>query len=331
MSEKMPVLTVRPYQLLCSICSLGEEGGGSPRGRIAEILQAIRDTPDRPMAITCNAGDVFVYQDPGPTEDTSEGVDFNRKRDLDILQLMNWPPGLVLSARIAFLAILKTVTSTSGLCGYGCATSGAWTGCAKADSGFYEKGRARGITAIIPARREDEMFRDKADSVKALYAARVVTIRPHLLLCSVCQYARRTLPPYPPDNLPEFLQMVLTDKPDIPVRLVRQADWMMCAPCPFRVASLNACVNIMGAGGMSNEKRDLDVLQQIGLKFGDVMPARALYLRIFEKIPTTCAVCERPGNPAPSVWWDGDCGECDPARRHKDYEKGRQELMERFR
>ena len=92
-------------------------------------------------------------------------------------------------------------------------------------------------------------------------------------------------PPYKADNLPELLQLILTKKPDVPIKMARQADWMMCGPCPSRVAKLNACVNVLGSGGLSNEKRDLDMLQKLGLNFGSVMPARKLYQLIFERIP----------------------------------------------
>lgn len=326
----MATLTVRPYQLLCAVCSLGGGESLPAQSRSAELLRAVREAPDRPLAIVCNVGDVYAWQDPGLADDTPEGADFNRKRDLDILQRMNWPPGVVLPARTAFKAVLKHIESPAGICGYGEPTSAAWKGCPRATGGYYEKGRALDIAAIIPRRSEEEMARDKEASLKAMREAGEVTMRPHLLLCAVCQYAGGTRPPFKPDNLPEFLEMVLTEKPDVPVRLVPHADWMMCAPCPNRAPALNACVNVLGSGGMSNEKRDLDVLQRIGLTFGSVTPARALYRRIFAAITTSHGICSRPGNPCPSVWWDRNCGEADPERRHKLYETGRAELMKRL-
>ena len=39
------------------------------------------------LTLVCNAGDVYGYQDPGIGDDTSEGADYNRKRDLDVLQI----------------------------------------------------------------------------------------------------------------------------------------------------------------------------------------------------------------------------------------------------
>ena len=326
-----PGLAVRPYQLLCAVCSLGGGGAVPKADRIGRILDAVRNAPDMPVTVVCNAGDVYSRQDPGADEDTPEGAEYNRKRDLDILQRMNWAPGTTLPARAAFLSVLKMFPTVAGVCGYDAVTSDDWKGCGRARSGYYEKGREKGIGAIIPRRTDEEMAREKEASLKALYAAAEVAVRPHLLLCSVCQYAGGTRPPFKPDNLPEFLQMVLTEKPEVPVRLVRQADWMMCAPCPHRVPALNACVNILGSGGMSNEKRDLDVLQKLGLRYGAVMPARELYRRIFATITTSYDICRREGSACPSVWWDRNCGEPDPGRRHTLYEKGRAELMARFK
>jgi hypothetical protein len=79
------LVDVRPYHLLCTICALGE-------GRRTRLAEAVRERPDRPLRIVCNAGDVYAYQDPGTADDTPEGADYNRKRDLDILQRMSWPP-----------------------------------------------------------------------------------------------------------------------------------------------------------------------------------------------------------------------------------------------
>jgi hypothetical protein len=95
----------------------------------------------------------------------------------------------------------------------------------------------------------------------------------------------------------------------------------------MRVPALKACVNVAGSGGLSNEKRDLDVLQRLGLTYGTRMPARQLYLLLLERIPTTRDICRR-ANPPRSVWWD-PCGE----RNEKEggnphYEQGRAALMQ---
>jgi len=89
-------------------------------------------------------------------------------------------------------------------------------------------------------------------------------------------------------------------------------------------------VNILGSGGLSNEKRDLDTLKKLGLQFGSTMKARDLFRLIFERIPTTQEVCKRDGNSCPCVWWDG-CGESNVKKGNPNYEKGRKELIEKFK
>jgi hypothetical protein len=127
------------------------------------------------------------------------------------------------------------------------------------------------------------------------------------------------------DNLPELLDLILHANPEVRIKMARQADWMMCAPCPNRAPKLNACVNVLGSGGLSNEKRDLDLLQILGLEFGSTMKARDLLLRLFARIPSTQAVCARD-NVRPSVWWDG-CGEYNLKKGKVSYAKGRRALM----
>jgi hypothetical protein len=217
----------------------------------------------------------------------------------------------------------------AGLCGYESVTSDAWRGCLKAASGSYERGREKGINALIAPRSEEEMAREKERSLAALHAADEVTIRPHILLCAVCQYGGGVRPPLKADNLPELLDLVLRKKPNLTIKMARQADWMMCAPCPARVPELNACVNVLGSGGLSNEKRDLDMLQVLGLQFGSAVGARDLFRLIFERIPSTQPICKREGSSCPSVWWDG-CGESNVKQGNENYEKGRKELMERL-
>ncbi len=322
-------MSVRPYQLLCAVCSLGGGEDVPFAEKIEALLAAVKQRPDMPLTIACNAGDVYAYQNPGTAEDTAEGADFNRKRDLDILQRMNWPPGVTLPARTALLYLRSLIPTVAGLCGYETETSGAWRGCPRARSGAYERGHALGIEAIIPPRSEEDMAAEKEASMEALEAAGEVSIRPHILLCAVCQYGQGARPPFKADNLPELMDIILHRNPDLRIRMARQADWMMCAPCPARVPELNACANVLGSGGLSNEKRDLDMLQILGLSFGSVMPARDLFRLIFGKIPTTQDICAREGSCASSVWWDG-CGETNVTAGNPGYEKGRAELLDLF-
>jgi len=324
--QQLPTMVLRPYQAMCLVCAFGEHEAGPTDGPLADALAKIREHPDRPVALQCNAGDLYVYQHPGTNADTPEGAEFNRKRDLDILVKLDLAPGSVLPARTLLKRLLLTVTTTAGICGYDTVTGDAWRGCPKAKTGCYEKGRDKGIDAIIPPRTKPEMDRDKTKAVQAMERADAITIRPHILVCAVAQYGGGTRPPYPPDNLPEMLQLILK-KPDTPITLAHGADWMMCAPCPSRVDELNGCIcGKIASGGLYNELKDLNVLQRLGLTYGTTMPARKLYKLIFDRIPSVVGVCAFQGDiPAHSVWRDG-CG-VNPSPC-PGYAKGRKQLLE---
>ena len=312
----------RPFRLLCAVCSLGRGDVATADERTKTILEAVRKNPDMPITLNCNAGDVFVYQDTGTADDTPEGAEFNMRRDLEILYRLNLNPGDTLPARILFHRLLETIENVSGICGYPSATADAWKGCPRATSGDYERGRARGSGNIIPARDKVEMEAEKAASLAAMHKAESVRIRPHILVCSVCQYGVGTRPPYPDDNLPELLQLILKE-PDTLVMMAPGADWMMCAPCPHRSPRLNACVIHQGAGGLPNQMRDLRVLQKLGLTYGSTMKARDLYRLIFERITATPEICWIVQS-KPSVWASG----CGSARAGcPDYAEGRKALM----
>jgi len=331
MSErgKCVSMKLRPYQVLCLVCSLGESDSWPSDEKLKRVMAAVRENPDMSITLVCNAGDVYVYQDPGPSEDTPEGADFNRKRDLDILQKLDLAPGSALPARTLFQLVLQQMPSVAGICGYEVVTAAAWKGCPKAKSGNYEKGQKKGIGAIVPPRPDAEMALDKERSLKDMYAADAVAIRPHILLCAVAQYGGGVRPPFKPDNLPEFIQHILK-RPDTLVTLATGADWMMCGPCPSRVPNLSACVcGRIGSGGLYNEAKDLNTLQVLGLTSGTTMPARDLYRLIFERIPSVAGVCALAGShPGTSVWRDGCGAKADPC---PNYAKGRVMLMERLK
>ena len=322
-------VSLRPYQTLCIFCRLGETGSLPKEGKLHEVVEAIRKQPDLPLTLCCNVGDAYAYQDPGTAEDTSEGRDYNRKRDFDILQKMNLVPGTTLPARVVLKLVLKRFVTTRGICGYEKVTADAWKGCPKAASGFYEKGRQQGIVAVIPRRSKEEMAKEKEASIRVLAEAKEVAVRPHILVCAVSQYGGGTRPPYKEDNLPELLDVILHKNPDLVIKFARGADWAMCAPCPARTPSLNACAcGTVGSGGLYNELKDLNVLQALGLTYDDKMKARDLYELIFEKMPTVEGVCAlNPDIPSDSPWRDG-CGKTSPPC--SSYRKGREALKEKM-
>jgi len=322
-----PIVRIRPYQLACLICRAGSDETAPPDDRIAELGRLIRERPDTPLMLCANIGDAYAWQDPGHDEDTAEGEMFNRKRDLDILQRLDMAPGWVLPARVLIKRMLLRMPTVANVCGYDTVTAPAWEGCARAHSGDYERAVAKGFEPHLPPRPADEMAAEKVRSMSMVEAATVVRIRPHILVCAVCQYANDARPPYAEDNLPELLQILLKER-DVQVELVPGADWDMCAPCPYRSAEGFCVTGRVSGAGVYNEMKDLEVMQALGWVYGDVLDARAAYKLILERIPTAAGVCAltKVDVPEYSVWRDA----CSTNPIPGAYEKGRVQLWEAF-
>jgi hypothetical protein len=185
---------------------------------------------------------------------------------------------------------LANVPTAKGICGYETVTSETWKGCQRAASGNYEKGHALGINAIIPPRDEQEKAEFKRTSVAAIYQAKTLQIRPHHLMCMSCFYGGRMekLAPIKEDNLFEAIDAI-HKYPEIPLELVPGC-CMICPPCSHYEPETNLC---LGGRSMAlrDQKKDLDVLQKLGLNYGDTLPARELLERLYEKIPSTRDIC----------------------------------------
>ena len=282
---------VRPFQLMCIVCRLGE-GRKETLGdaRLDEILAAVRDNPVVPVRLRLNHESVYRYQNPGHGEDTSEGDLFNLKRDLDIIQKLGLVPGDARPAIDMFERVFEEIPTTKGICGYDTVTGDAWKGCPKANSGNYEKGHAMGLHAVVPPRDKQEKAEFKKKSAATIYEAKTLRIRPHHLMCMACFFGGRMddLAPIQEDNLFEAID-VIHKTPDIPVTLIR-GTCMICPPCSRYDSKTTFCL-----GGHSvalrDQKKDLDVLQKLGLKYGDTLPAKELYTLLFERIPSTRDIC----------------------------------------
>ncbi|MGI6571901.1 MAG: DUF1284 domain-containing protein [Fermentimonas sp.] len=348
-SEKNDMFTetifMRPYQLLCMTCAVG----GGNTNTDSEKLKLIKENPDSPVTLLCNAGDIFSYQDPGPADDAHGDAVFNRKRDLEILQRIDLPPGITLPARILLHRMWDRIESVSGICDGDETTPQKQVGCPLATSECYKKGREISLLyatpgwnsqldfseadipktkeTIIRPRTKEERAKEKEKSLKAMYEADAIAVRPHILLCAICQYGLGDRPPFETDNLPEMLQFIF-ENPNAKIKIAEAADWMMCAPCP----SLNkhgACFNVKGRAGLTSQLRDVRVLQKLNLSYGDEVNAQELYRLIIKRIPSSAMICGSisKGVEDPSVW-DDECGH--HSESLPEYIKGRELLARKF-
>lgn len=317
-SKSLPLVEVRPYQLMCIVCRIGEgrtKDLGEPR--LTEILQAVRADRKRPVALCCNVDTVYRYQNPGHTADTPEGELFNAKRDLDILQKMGLVPGDTRPAVDMLGRLLAKVPTARGICGYDKATSDVWKGCPRAASGNYEKGQRLGIKSILPPRDPEEKAKAKKASAAVVYGAKTLEIRPHHLLCMSCFFGgSKKLAPLVEDNLFEAVE-VIQKNPEIPVKLIAGC-CMICPPCSAYDPKSNLC---LGGSSMAlrDQKKDLDVLQKLGLAYGDTLPARRLYELVFARIPSTRDICGFGDGEARSPEWSI----CGSAKRDEPYQRAK--------
>lgn len=289
------VLDVRPYQLMHIVCKLGQgRVSDLADARLTEILRAARENPMLPLRLRCNTYALYRFQNPGHDEDTPEGELVNAKRDLDILQRMGLVPGSTRPAIDLFRRLLEHIPSAKDICGYGGEPGGdgtgeTWSNAADVTADDYEKGRALGIEAIIPPRGKEEMARVKEESVKAMYEAEGLRIRPHHLMCMTCFHGRKEeFAPIAADNLFEAID-IMQKNPEVPVTLI-QGCCMICPPCPAYHPPTGLCIGGQSMG-LRDHKKDLDVLHLLGLQYGDVLPARELLNRLYAKVASTTQVC----------------------------------------
>ncbi len=284
------VLSARPYQLMCLICRGADPGPEKIRDKKLRALRAaVRQRPGLPLMLRCNVDSLYRYQNPGRRDDTPGGRLFNDKRDLDIIQKMGLLPGVIRPAREIFMRLFEHIPTARGICGYAAAGAGTWRGCPRANSGWYEKGHAAGLASILSGRSREELAAAKKKSTRAMYGARQLWIRPHHLMCMTCFHAgRKCLAPIVADNLFEAVD-IIQKNPDIPVKLIAGC-CMVCPSCAGYDPRTRLCVAGVGMG-LRDQKKDLDLLQVLGLKFGDVLPARRLYRLLYRRIHSTRQIC----------------------------------------
>jgi hypothetical protein len=89
---------MRPYQLLCVLYSLGREAKPNDL-TVKRILNLVRENPDLPITLRCNAGDVFTFQDPRPVDNTPSSEELKEKYG-NSLEIIDISPGATLPFRI---------------------------------------------------------------------------------------------------------------------------------------------------------------------------------------------------------------------------------------
>ena len=106
-------LTLELYETLAPGLRQQCEEGNKPvkqYDKFKYICNAVHKNPNMPITLACHAGAMYDYQEPNTKEDTPEGEEFNRKRDLDVLQILNVAPGCMLPARALFTTLIKGIS-----------------------------------------------------------------------------------------------------------------------------------------------------------------------------------------------------------------------------
>ncbi|MFA5864019.1 MAG: hypothetical protein WC975_04950 [Phycisphaerae bacterium] len=262
------------------------------------------------MTLRCNVDTMFRYQNVGRADDTPGGEDFNDRRDLHVLQRLGLCPGDTRPAVTLFERVIAEVDAES-VREMECEDvpgSARWFR-GQVVSVDYEKGCKLGLHAVLNWRTEEEMARVKAESAKKTLDADHLRIRPHHLMCMSCFYGtarnhNKPLVPIPGDNLFEAIAAIHRN-PEIPITLI-PGPCDICPPCALLHPAANLCIGGM-AMALRDQKKDLDVLKRLDLKYGDTLPARELYRRLYAQIASTTEICgHRTGVVTAPEW--GVCG-----------------------
>ncbi|MCX7826503.1 MAG: hypothetical protein N2689_13230 [Verrucomicrobiae bacterium] len=279
---------IRAHQLLSLVCVLG--GAQCPlieAGRARELLRRLGSDPTTAIRLMSPADEVPHYTKLVQTEraapDTQEVL--NRKRDLDVLQRLGLAPGDTRRARYLYELLFRRIETLKGLCAY---DTPGWEGCALAKSGAYERVRAKGWNAIVYLRSDQEREQYRRRNVQRIEKTTRLFVRPHHLMCLSCWYAGgKNKAPRPNDTLFEIWQRIRRE-PDVPITLV-EGTCIACDCCDGFHPPNGRCVHPCGL--IRDYKKDLDVLQRLGLMPGATMKARELFALLFQRIRSTREIC----------------------------------------
>ena len=273
-------LHVRPYELMYIVSKLGSgETDDLNDDRLNEIYRKVRENPETPVTLRCNASEVYRYQDPGTREDTPEGALYNRKRDIDILQRMGLVPGATGPARDLFARLFSNIPTARGILRYDSVTSSEWEGCSEAVCVGYDRAVEAGMTILFPDRDEEVQREEEEVRAKILENPDRLRLLPgHCLRLAFILRRGDT-------NRAKFEDIIaaIERRPDIPIEIAEGSD-MQCLGCYAYAPESGACLGDATRAELRAYKHDLDVLQKCGLKFGDVLPADKLFDLIVARI-----------------------------------------------
>ncbi len=317
MSKDYQVIDLRPYQLMQIVAAAGADRPDFGSDRLNQVVETIRRVPYTPIRLRANVSSIYAFQNPGHDEDTPGGPSFNTKRDLDVLQRLGMTPGSVMPAMDLFDQLITALPQADIITGYGVGGSRDWSSSPE-EAANYEKGVAKGLGGIFQLRSEAEMARVKEESAQAIYEAETLRLRPHHVMCMTCFYGSHldNMAPIEEDNLYEAI-IAIQRNPDIPITLI-EGPCMICPPCHFYDPEANLCYLHVGIG-MRDEKKDLDVLQLLGLEYGDTLPAREYLRLLYEHVPSTQLVCGQKDGIERSPSWRI----CDDPGGSERYRQGR--------
>jgi len=209
----------------------------------------------------------------------------NRKRDLDVLQRLGLAPGDTRRSRYLYTLLFERIETLDGLCAY---DTPGWEGCPIARTGVYESVRGQGWQAMVYVRSPEECAEYRRRNVERIRNGDGLFVRAHHLMCLSCWYGGSGgTEPRPNDTLYEVLERVRRE-PDVPITLV-EGVCMACDCCDGYHPESGRCVH---AGGLIRDyKKDLDVLQRMGLMPGATLPAREAFRLLFERVPSAMDIC----------------------------------------
>lgn len=143
-------LYLRPHHLMCMVCHHGSDSPGPLQlDNLWEPLERIRQNPE--IEITLVEGDCMVcppchygYEPRSGACVAACGLR-DRRKDLDVLQLLDLLPGATMKARDLYALYLERIPHAAIICYYvePGTTIAEWQPCGTAKAGVYEQGLAR--------------------------------------------------------------------------------------------------------------------------------------------------------------------------------------------